>query len=221
MPHDWWGGSSWRNLEAYSQNWRWKQVSPRALLAPHWCSDLVKQIFEPIQIFWINVGLAVMPRDWWGGSRRRNLEAYSQSWRWKQASISTETTNFSMRGQTEDRWFHHHLLRLHNGGKSFFKQNSEPIFTVKYGRLWLPILSPFMYWSTYKWELFGMTDVWNDNKLFHAWSNRGQMVSSSSPPTTQWSDPLKDMKVEYEMHSFSGPVLKNRFVWFVTFFKRQ
>ena len=59
---------------------------PRALLAPHLCSDQVKHIFESIQIFWINVALAVMPRDWWGGSRRRNLEAYSQNWRWKQVS---------------------------------------------------------------------------------------------------------------------------------------
>ena len=145
-----------------------------------------RQIFEQFQIFWINVGLAVMPRDWWGGSRRRNLEAYSQSWRWKQASISTETTNFSMRGQTEDRWFHHHLLRKYNGGKSFFKENSEPIFTVKYGCLWLPILLPFMYGSTNKWKLC----IWNDNKLFHVWTNIGQMVLSSSPPTTQWREIL-------------------------------
>ena len=94
-----------------------------------------------------------MPRDWWGGSRRGNLEAYSQSWRWKQASISTETTNFSMRGQTEDRWFHHHLLRLHNGVKSFFKDNHAPLFTLKYGRLWQQILSPFMYESYLEWHL--------------------------------------------------------------------
>ena len=143
---------------------------------------VLRLIFEPNQFFWIYVGLAVMPRDWWGGSRRQNLEAYSQSWRWKQASISTETTNFSMRGQTEDRWFHHHLLRLHNGVKSFFKENSEP----KYGRLWPPISLSFMYGSTYKWGLFGMTTL----KLFHAWTSRGQMVSSSSPPTTQWSEIL-------------------------------
>ena len=115
---------------------------------------------EPIQIFWINVGLAVMPRDWWGGSRRRNLEAYSQSWRWKQASISTETTNFSMRGQTEDRWFHHHLLRLYIGVKSFFKENFEPIFAAIYDLL-PSILLSFMYGSTYlcylEWQIFGMT----------------------------------------------------------------
>jgi hypothetical protein len=39
-----------------------------------------------------------------------------------------------------------------------FKENSEPIFTLKYGHLWLPILLPFMYGSTYKWKVFGMTD---------------------------------------------------------------
>ena len=147
-----------------------------------------RQIFEQFQIFWINVGLAVMPRDWWGGSRRRNLEAYSQSWRWKQASISTETTNFSMRGQTEDRWFHHHLLRLHNRAKSFFKDNSEPLFTGIYDRLWPSILLLFMYWSTYKWELH----IWNDRHLVskNVWTNRGLMVSSSSPPTIHWSEVL-------------------------------
>ena len=115
-----------------------------------------------------------MPRDWWGGSRRRNLEAYSQSWRWKQASISTETTNFSMRGQTEDRWFHHHLLRLYIGVKSFFKENFEPIFAAIYDRLLPSILLSFMYGSTYLCYL-----EWQN-----VWTNRGQMVASSSPSSS-------------------------------------
>ena len=86
MPRSWWGAGSWQNVEAYSQNWRLMQFSPWALIAPHWCSDLLKQIFEPIQIFWINVGLAIMPRDWWGASSWQNVETYSQNWRWKQFS---------------------------------------------------------------------------------------------------------------------------------------
>ena len=67
-------------------------------------------------------------------------------------------------------------------------------YTLEWSPFLRKILNPYlpanMTALTYKWKRFWMTDIWNDNKLFHVWTNRGQMVSSSSPLNTKWNEVL-------------------------------